>query len=302
MFWQGEKGSTLIIVAIGLTVFFGFAALVVDAGMLYTTRLRLANLADAAALAGAQELPYHDELAEEVTLEYATLNGALPDEVAVEVDTVLNTVRVTVSRKTQLTFARFLGHEQVKVTASATAQSQAISSVKGVIPLAVENADFEFGRLYTLKTGAPPTIGSGEFGALSLGGNGASRYEKNLREGYQGVLKVGDVVDTETGNMSGPTFRAIKYRINQDPSSSINDFERGSPRLVIVPVYEPASVDSKNQIKRVKIMGFAAFFLQDETGVGNDSYVKGYFVESTTVGDSSPDQAYFGLNGVRLIR
>ena len=44
-------------VALLLGVLLGFAALVVDVGMMYTEKAKLQNAADAAALAGAQNLP-----------------------------------------------------------------------------------------------------------------------------------------------------------------------------------------------------------------------------------------------------
>lgn len=305
MHLQEEKGSVIILLTVGLTFFLGLAALVVDAGLLFASRARLQNVADAAALAGAQELPKSYGQAEQVARAYAQENGALPAEIEVETDPVLNTVKVTVRRQSSLFLARLLGFELADVQAAAMAQSQPVTSATGIVPLAVEQTSFEYGRLYTLKTGAPPQMGAGEFGALSLGGSGASRYEDNLKYGYSGVIRVGewgDVIDTETGNMSGPTSRGIEYRINQDPSSTFPDFERSSPRLVIVPVYVPAEINNKNQIKRVRVVGFAAFFLKGETASGNDNYVEGYFVESVAVGETSPGQQYYGLSGVKLIR
>ena len=51
-----ERGQILVIVAVGLTVFLGFAALVVDVGMAYATERYQRNLTDSASLAGGQEL------------------------------------------------------------------------------------------------------------------------------------------------------------------------------------------------------------------------------------------------------
>ena len=51
-----ERGQILVIVAVGLTVFLGFAALVVDIGMAYATERYQRNLTDSASLAGGQEL------------------------------------------------------------------------------------------------------------------------------------------------------------------------------------------------------------------------------------------------------
>ena len=51
-----ERGQILVIVAAGLVVFLGFAALVIDIGQVYATQRHARNLTDAASLAGGQEL------------------------------------------------------------------------------------------------------------------------------------------------------------------------------------------------------------------------------------------------------
>lgn len=53
---RDERGAVLIYVSIALTVFMGFAALVIDGGRLFTLDTELQSAADAVALAGAAEL------------------------------------------------------------------------------------------------------------------------------------------------------------------------------------------------------------------------------------------------------
>ncbi len=55
-FVQGAEGSILVLSAIGLVVFLGFASLAIDMGHLYVVRNELQNTADGAALAGVSEL------------------------------------------------------------------------------------------------------------------------------------------------------------------------------------------------------------------------------------------------------
>jgi hypothetical protein len=263
--WQEERGSALILITTALTVLVGFAALVIDVGMLYAKRLHLQNVADAAALAGAQEIHLDDGESETVALNYALANGVTPEDLDISFDSSQKSVTVGVTITKPHFFARVLGLDETQVVASSTAQAQAVTSAQGVIPLAIENTNFEYNKLYNLKTGSP-SLGSGEFGALSLGGPGASNYEKNLKYGYDESISVGDIIETETGNMSGPTLDGVKYRINQDPSSSIHDFSRSSPRLVTVPIFEPLP-NHGNQLKEVKIVGFASFFLLMEQGM-----------------------------------
>lgn len=51
-----ERGQILVIVAAGLVVLLGFAALVIDVGHVYLTQRYERNLTDSASLAGAQQL------------------------------------------------------------------------------------------------------------------------------------------------------------------------------------------------------------------------------------------------------
>src|SRR4030042_1217320 len=52
-----ESGQALILAAAGMVVILGMAAMAIDVGMFLQERRDLQNAADAAALAGAQDLP-----------------------------------------------------------------------------------------------------------------------------------------------------------------------------------------------------------------------------------------------------
>ena len=54
---RNDSGQALVFVALILTVLVGMAALVIDGGSWYQADRRLQTAADAAALAGAQDLP-----------------------------------------------------------------------------------------------------------------------------------------------------------------------------------------------------------------------------------------------------
>ena len=57
-----QRGAVLLLAAFVLPALLGFGALAIDIGMLYKTKTELSAAADAAALAGAQELPKKPEL------------------------------------------------------------------------------------------------------------------------------------------------------------------------------------------------------------------------------------------------
>ncbi|MDD4334526.1 MAG: hypothetical protein PHY77_02855, partial [Desulfotomaculaceae bacterium] len=216
-------------------------------------------------------------------------------------------ITVTAAKQVGFTFARAFSINTGTVGAQAAAAVAAISSYQGAAPLSIPNQDFTFNTRYILKQGSnspePSPLGPGTYGALSLGGNGASNYENNLKHGYDGKLTVGDEVDTETGNMSNPTKRAIDWRISQcrhSPTCSPACYEPGCPRILIVPVYEPINIE-KEQVKKIRIAGFAAFLVERVAGQGNENYIEGYFIRLVVDGDSISGALDCGVNGVKLV-
>jgi len=304
-----QHGFALVMVTAGMMILLGFIAMVTDIGKLVLARYQLSNAVDAAVLAGAQELPVNPVLARNTAESYALMNGCNTDQITVSDDNGHQDAKITVAATKQVnfTFARVLGIYSGTVSAQASARAAGLSSFKGAAPLAVPNQVFDFNTRYILKQGSnsldPSPLGPGTYGALSLGGTGASNYEDNLKYGYEGTLAVGDEVDTETGNMSNPTKRAIGYRIglcNHSPACTSSHFDPGCPRILIVPVYEPVVID-QGQVKKIRITGFAAFLVDRVTGQGNENYIEGYFVRMVVEGESAPGQANYGLEGVKLL-
>ena len=127
---DGESGSIPVLVALSLTVLFGFTALAVDFGMMAACRQKLQNAADAAALAAAGELGYGSGGAVGSTADhYAAINGFDPaeDAVSIEVRATAKTVTVTIQREMQMGFSAVLTGESIRtVSASATAEATSI--------------------------------------------------------------------------------------------------------------------------------------------------------------------------------
>jgi hypothetical protein len=70
-----ENGQILILSLMLFVLLLGFLAIVTDVGFFLHRRERVQNIADAAALAGAQELPQDTDLAEDVARTWADRNG-----------------------------------------------------------------------------------------------------------------------------------------------------------------------------------------------------------------------------------
>ncbi len=307
--WQREDGSSIILVCAVMVVLIGISALVVDVGRFYLVNHQLSNAADAAALAGARELPESSSSAKSKAKEYAEKNGIdaeeVKEEVKVQVNLNENTVTVTTEQKVPFLFGRiFTEEEALQLSKNATALCGKPEAVKGVAPLGIQDQNFDFLEKYHLKVGANEDyetgLGVGNFGALALGGGGSSRYEENLTDGYNEKLSKGDVVDTETGNMSNPTKRAIQDRVNNSYSNNPEEEFKICSRVLIIPVFEPEE-ESENQVKSIEIVGFAAFWVEEVEGQGNESEITGYFIKRNIDGKISKDAPDYGLEGVSLI-
>lgn len=307
----GEKGTVLVLVAAAMVALLGFVALVADVGLLYSNRVRLSNAADAAALAGAQELPANPALAWATAEEYAEKNGVKPEELQVEVAPDSRSITVTPRRAVGFFFARVLGISSGEVEATATATVAPLAGAVGVVPFSIEEQELDFGREYVLKEGAGyggSTLGddgrrNGWFGALDLDnqkGGGAREYEDTIKNGYRSMIRVGDVISVKTGNMSGPTVDGVSYRIGQcRDGCTFDNFKRDCPRVVVVPVVKYLGGCGSNQ--KVEVRGFAAFFLEGVEGRGSNNNVIGRFVRTVYPGEMGYGDDY-GLEAVKLIR
>ncbi len=302
---RGERGQVLVLVAASLVGLLGFVALVVDVGFLYAERAKAMNASEAATTAGVQFLPYDSEQARATALDYAARNGVSADRVTVTIS--LDNTRIDVAVKTEapLFFARVFGLNTVEVRGKAAAQVGAVRSLRGAEPLGVEQQNFVYGATYYLKN-SPGYGGSykGNFGALALGGRGASTYRDNLEHGYSGELKLGDVVESEPGNMSGPTSQGLGALLDADPAGTYEHHDPDSPRIIKVPVVR---WDGGEGRRTGTVVGFAAFWLESVGGEGRENYVTGRFMQLLTSNEdggvgSGDDSTYdFGLYSYRLV-
>lgn len=125
-----EQGSIPVLVALSLTVLFGFSALAVDFGIMATCKQRLQNAVDAASLAAAGDLCANSSITvRDTARDYVILNGFDPTEDTVDMDVQIsgNTVTVTVSQKVPMSFSAVLTGEDTRmVSASATAEAISI--------------------------------------------------------------------------------------------------------------------------------------------------------------------------------
>lgn len=296
---EAERGNVIVILAIALTALMGVVALGTDVGRLYLAKQKVAVIADAAALSGAQLLPYGTQQAVNTVQEYLRKNGVSAGDVTVSLSQTDHTVSVSIIGAVDFTFARIMGFTTGHVAATAVARTAPLTGYNAVVPLGVVQADWKLGDPVILKS-APNNgqLSPGNYGPLALGGTGASTYENNLQNGYTGWIRAGDWLRTETGNMEGPTQRAILARINLDPYATYQTVKKGSPRIAVVPILQSFETNGRGEVNCV---GFGAFFLESVGDQGNDrGTVYGRFIRYVLTGESTGSGSDFATYTIKL--
>lgn len=297
-----EQGSVLVVVCLGLAALLGFSAIVIDYGAVAVERRRLVTAADAAALAGAQGLIVNPEFpaqAESVAVAYAEQNGIKPDRITASVFPGGDEITVQVENDVAYLFARIFGETERNVTARARAVVGPAGGLIGVAPFSIVEQTLTYGVEYELKYADWTESGleSGNYGALALGGSGANIYRTNIKEGYMSNISIGDQLDTEQGNMSGPTSQGIGDLIAANCDCTLDNYKPGCPLLVYIPIIRSMSKD------KVEVVGFAAFFINKDKPPksGNENVVTGTFVETMGSGPVDQNLTSYGVYAVNLI-
>jgi hypothetical protein len=109
------------------------------------------------------------------------------------------------------------------------------------------------------------------------GSTGASDYENNVATCNPAKVDIGKPMTTEPGNMVGPTAQGTAARIAQDPNAYWDtdcNCVKGSafgisPRVVIVPLYDPLYYAQGVQNGRnasLKVANYLGFFVEQMQG------------------------------------
>lgn len=315
-----ERGQVLIIAVMLMGVLAGGAAIAVDTGAYMAHRRDVQNAADSIALAASQVLP-DANAAHAIANEWADRNGVEPGEMTVTITpqnlpaTPNPSVTIELTAAHNLTFLKLLGRDSADINTTATAIRTSPGGSNGLMPWsvleAVKNAAVP-GDAVVLKYDSTNVL-NGNFGALRIDGNGANIYRNSIKFGSDnGLCAVTatdctdpSIVQTQPGNMTGPTRQGTDYRINnttiacdtwlevvvenldgtQGLRPECNPFtnggDPGSLRVIIVPVIDSLC----NGACYVTILEFSLFFLEGYGAggcTGNDCEIEGRFIASNT--------------------
>jgi Flp pilus assembly protein TadG len=302
---RNDNGQATVVTVVFLVVLLGMAALVLDIGSWYRADRATQSTADAAALAGAQALPYDPASASSLALQYAKKNdgGVSAGDVTISSGTGANdTIKVTVHRGATGVFTKLFGVNSVSVGSKATARASLMRSAQYVAPIGVNLRHpklkgtpscpcFGEGNATTLplgKTGAP-----GSFDLLNIdgskGGTGGQTLADWILNGYTGYLPIGAYLsDTGAKWNDRPVKDAIQQRLNGPP--------------LLFPVYDTIQGSGANAIYHV--VGWVGFHITGFTASGSSGSITGWFTQvrwdgiESTAGGGDPD---LGARVVKLI-
>lgn len=309
---QEERGDSIIIVALAMTALIALMASVTDLGAAYVKTAQTQTAVDAAVMAAGLKLPLESSdttaVAEAAAIarQYLAKNGVSDPENATVVFGELeggkyHSVDVTMPATSETTFARIFGVDEISFSRTAEARVVPCAAMSDLVPLSIEESTLSeliasgSTQHAILKYGSnDDEVDNGAFGAIDLDGvkgGGANDYTSWLANGYQSKLTVGTVLPVEDGNMTGPTVAGISQRYNactHYPSlggCTTAHYDDECPRVMKVPVI----VYTDSLHKYVRVVGFAAFVLEDYTTYEDEGCVIGSYVDMVNIGAADGD-------------
>jgi len=167
-------------------------------------------------------------------------------------------------------------------------------------PTGYTNADV--GLQLVLKPSNGNNVAPSMYNAWDLPGSvGGSDYSANIAACNPNIVKIGDWMSPENGNMVGPTKQGTDTLLMSDGGAQWNDSckcvtksaydPKPSPRIRILPLYDPQIyADGKASGKsnpQLQVVNYAGFFVEDVTGAGQVTgrlmSVTGQFVASAPI-------------------
>lgn len=259
-------GSVITLVGLSMVMLLGFTALGVDYGILVATKNRLQRTCDAAALAGAPELPDSQVWAKYYAERTAYENGVPVSEITVSFPSSKR-ISVTANRTVNTLFARAVGIMSNKVNAAAIAGRDPLKGLPGAAPIAITVDDYEKYKYKLQPNGrldAPlfnakmvrnhdEDFEDGTFVAMDLrpGNNGKSGavFQRDLTTGYEGPTKLDEPVhnalNSSLNSQGAKMMDAIEDRIARAKGAPW--YDTGLPALGVgVKIDNTAGVETLN--------------------------------------------------------
>lgn len=304
---RAETGQAVVVLVLFLVVIVGLVGAVLDLGAWFRADRSTQSTADAAALAGAQELPDNPAQAAARALEYANKNdgGVGADDITFETGVLSNdTIVVRADDEVETVFTKIFGIDTVAVGSGAKARTGVIGSAKYVAPIVVNH-------LHPMLQCTPPPCsgatqidlmnlhspgssdGAGAFGLINLdsgasnGNAGASTVADWMERGYQDAMDLGWYYQVPSTQFNNIQFRdALTARLHTE---------------VLFPIYRQLVGGGQNA--KFQVIGWVGFVPTKFTASGSTGRVEGSFERVIWQGlpSTNPSQQSFGAYTVHLI-
>lgn len=278
---DGERGAIAVLVALLLVVLLGFAALAVDAGLLYSERAQVQNGSDAAALAIAQKCAANTSdpncsttspLATDVANKNA-IDG-LNNVKSINLDLTNRKVTVTggaqqsggAANAVSLFFARVMGVNTSNVVTTSTVQWGSALAGRTPFPLVYSICQVQGyigGALQLLQdhgSGANPSCNYGPSGATVAGGFGWILQDPGLCGGTI------NLATSEGGSAPGNSTPGNCAATLQKWADTITS---GGNVIVLLPVFDAVTGTGSGAVYH--LVSFAAFKVAGWKFSGNNS-------------------------------
>jgi hypothetical protein len=298
--FQRERGQAAVLTVIALTVMLGMTAIVLDVGSWFRQHRQMQTAADAAALAGAQALPFDVPQATALANDFAKRNdGDGTNEITFLNSHATNdTIQVTARKSAPGFFAKVFGIDSVNVSASAKARAESPVQALHVAPMVVSEK-----HPLLAGSGCPcfkqetqlnfdPMGAPGAFGMLNLDGQngtvGTSDEAAWITTGFNKYLPLGNYQSDPGAKFSSSQLQgALNDRIGT---------------VLLFPVFRTLSGGGQNAV--YDIIGWVGFYLEGYDVHGNSATLRGYFTRFIAEGiqsASGTNQPQFGVYSIQLI-
>jgi Flp pilus assembly protein TadG len=250
-----------------LPILMGMAGLAIDVGSWYRAHRALQAQADAAALAGAQELPDSTAGASSQAIAYATKNNYTLTSAGISfasVDQANDSITVKASDSAPTFFTKLFGLNSVSLKAQATAKTSLMGQARYVAPITVNIK-------HPLLSGSCPCFNQptsiplsrngtpGAFGFLDLNNlqsNGASDLGAWILNGYNDALPVNTEYSLNTG-----------AKFNSKEIESALDARIGT--VLLFPVYD--TIRRQGTIAEYHVIAWVGFRLTGYNAINGDT-------------------------------
>jgi hypothetical protein len=292
---RSERGQALVLTTLFVAALLGLAALVIDVGSWFRAQRDTQAIADAAALAGVQELPYDVAAARALAVQYTSKNGGENPDVSFP---SVDRIKVEVRRDAPGFFASVFGVNSVNVGGKATARAFLPAEARWAAPIGVDEK-------HPLISGCNPLpcfkqqttldlqkTGPGAFRLLNIdgskGGTGPGTLAEWMLKGYDGFMPLGWYYSDPGAKFNSSQMQsALAARVGDE---------------VLFPIYAETKGQGANF--QYKVIGWIGFVITDFEARGNSGTLEGYFTRviwegiETSSGSASPD---YGVRAIELI-